>query len=75
MPKVAQGGAVNVGVTILADGKLENVEILENSSEDIVLREAVIKAVRDSAPFPPFPDDIKEGRKAFTVMIEFRQNG
>lgn len=74
MPEGAPGGAVNVGVTILSDGSLENVEILGNSSEETALREAVIKAVKDSAPFPPFPDDIKEGRKAFTVMIEFRQN-
>ena len=71
MPQGAPGGAVNVGVTILADGALENVDILGNSSEEMVLREAVIKAVKDS---PPFPDDIKEGRKAFTLMIEFRQN-
>lgn len=74
MPKDAPGGAVNVGITILSDGTLQKVEILENSSEETALREAVLKAVKDSAPFPPFPEDIKEGRKAFTIMIEFRQN-
>jgi len=72
--KDAPGGAINAGVTILSDGTLDNVEILGNSSEDPTLREAVIKAVKDSAPFPSFPNDIKEGRKAFTIMIEHRQN-
>lgn len=65
-------GTVNAGVTLFSDGKLEKVEILENSSQDKSLRDAVIQAVKDSAPFPPFPKDIKEGRKAFTIMIEFK---
>ncbi|MDP2906008.1 MAG: TonB family protein [Candidatus Omnitrophota bacterium] len=72
--KDVPGGAINAGVNILSDGTLESVEILGNSSEDPALREAVMKAVKDSAPFPPFPSDIKEGRKAFTIMIEHRQN-
>lgn len=74
IPKETPGGAINVGVTILSNGTLENVEILGNSSDNATFREAVIKAVKDSAPYPPFPDDIKEGRKVFTIMIEHRQN-
>lgn len=67
-------GTVNASLTILADGVLEKVEILEGSAEDSALRAAVEEAIRNSAPFPPFPDDIKaEGKKTITITIEFRK--
>lgn len=73
-PHGAGSGTVNAEFTLMSDGSLEEVRILEGSSEDPALRDAVETAIRNSAPFPPFPDDIKEDKKAFTITIEFRQN-
>lgn len=72
-PAGSGSGTVNAAFTLSADGALEDVQILEGSSEDATLKDAVVKAIKDSAPYPPFPDDIKaEGRKTFTITIEFK---
>ena len=64
---------MNISLTLLANGAVDSLEILAGSSEDASLRSAAEKAVKNSEPFPPFPDDIKsEGKKTFTVTIEFR---
>ena len=72
-PDGAARGTVSASFTLLSDGSLEDVQILESSTEDTALRNVVDTAIRSSAPFPPFPDDIKaEGRRAFTVTLEFK---
>ncbi len=72
-PEGSAGGTVSATFTLLSDGTLEEIRILDGSSEDVGLRNAVEKATRDSAPFPAFPVDIKkEKRKTFTITIEFR---
>lgn len=72
-PEGSSSGVVNVAFTLASDGALEDVQILESSSDDVALRDAVVKAIKDSAPFPAFPDDIKaEVRKTFTITIEFK---
>jgi len=66
-------GTINASFTLSADGSLQNVEILESSSQDPALKSAVEDAIKSSAPFPAFPDDIKaEGTKKFTITLEFR---
>lgn len=72
-PEGSAGGVINVAFTLSAEGVLEDTQILDGSSEDAALRGAVINAINESAPFPSFPDDIKaEGRKTFTITIEFK---
>lgn len=73
-PEGSPGGTVNISLTLLADGTVDNFEIMSGSTEDASLRSAAEKAVKNSEPFPPFPDDIKEeGKKTFTVTMEFRR--
>ena len=73
-PENAEGGTVNVAIILTSDGALQEVNILDGSAEDPLLRNAVLEAVKKSAPFPRFPDDIKnETQKSFTVSIDFRR--
>lgn len=68
-------GSISAAFTLSNEGELEGVQILESSSEDAALRVAVIEAIKKSAPFPSFPNDIKaENKKTFTITIEFKYN-
>jgi TonB family protein len=72
-PPASGSGVVNAAFTLRSDGTLEGVRILDSSTGDYGLRDAVRRAIGDSAPFPEFPEDIKaEGRKEFSITIEFR---
>ena len=71
-PKQSGSGMISAAFILRSDGSLDSVEILEGSADDLGLRQAVEKAIRDSAPFPPFPEDIKEAQKTFTISLEFR---
>lgn len=72
-PEGSPSGTVNISLTLLADGTVDSIEIMPGSTEDISLRSAAEKAVRNSEPFPSFPDDIKEeDKKTFTITMEFR---
>ncbi len=71
-PESSGIGTVSVVFTLLNGGTLEDVKVLDGSVDDQLLREAVIKAVKDSAPFPPFPEDIKKQQSEnFTISLEF----
>lgn len=63
-------GAVTVAVTLLPDGSVEKVEILERSGED-VLDQAAIRIVRQSAPFAPFPQELRNWDK-FEIIRTWR---
>lgn len=66
-------GVISATFTLKSDGTLEDVRVLGDSAEDSPLRDVVVRAIEDSAPFPPFPDEIKtEDRKTFTITLEFR---
>jgi len=72
-PEGSGSGVINVAFTLLSDGTLEDINILEGSADDPLLREAVLSAIKKSAPFPVFPDDIKgEAEKTFTITLEFK---
>jgi TonB family protein len=72
-PQGSGSGLVDAAFTLNSSGALEDVSILDGSTEDAALRNAVENAIRESSPFPEFPPDIKpEGKKTFTISIEFR---
>lgn len=72
-PEGRISGTINATFTLLNDGTLEETKILEGSSEDAALRKAVEDAIKNSAPFPAFPDEIKEEpRRTFSITIEFK---
>lgn len=66
-------GTINAEITLLVDGTLQDVRILDGSVESMALRKAVVRAIKKVAPFPPFPDEMKqESTKTFTITIEFK---
>ncbi len=73
--KVEKGhtGNVSVEITISRDGQLHKIEILESSTPDGLLREQVKNSAQTLAPYPVFPDDMKnEPEKVFNLTFELR---
>ena len=72
-PAVSGSGVVNVVLTLLPDGSIDDIQILESSSGDPAFGEAVLNAIKSTAPYPAFsPDMEKEGKKIFTLSIDFK---
>ena len=55
-------GQLQLAVTILPDGSVDNVEILSGSSHHI-LDQAAVETVRLASPFAPFPSEMKQWDK------------
>ena len=68
-------GALRMLVTVRADGSLESVDLLESSGY-AVLDEAALRIVRMSAPFPPFPAELRATADKLEIVRQwqFEQN-
>ena len=68
-------GSLRLLVTIRADGSLEGIRIL-SSSGYAVLDEAAIKIVRLTAPFAPFPAELKATTDKLEIIRtwQFQEN-
>ncbi len=64
-------GRSGVKFTILANGKLENVEIIDSSGVE-VLDQAALDSVYNSAPFPSIPSDTELDKIEVVVYIVFK---
>jgi len=65
-------GDVYVRFVIDSSGALKEIGIIdEKSSGDGVLRAAAFQAVKDSAPFPVFPEKVRLQEVVFTCQISF----
>lgn len=65
-------GEVTVSFTILANGQLKDVSIAdEDSSKSKILRNAVIQGVKNSSPFPAFPENFNKEEETFNITITF----
>ena len=70
--KTGGEGDVYVRFVIFSSGALKEINIIdEKSSNDGVLRVAAFEAVKNSAPFPPFPEKVNLPEIAFTCQITF----
>ena len=70
--KTGGEGDVYVRFIITSSGALKEVNIIDDqSSSDGVLRAAAFQAVKDSAPFPVFPEKVQLPEVAFTCQISF----
>ena len=70
--KTGGEGDVYVRFVITSSGALKEVNIIdEKSSNDGVLRAAAFQAVKDSAPFPVFPEKVQIPEVVFTCQISF----
>ncbi|UTA47292.1 TonB family protein [Simiduia sp. 21SJ11W-1] len=65
-----QEGSVRVAVLIDRNGKVMNMQALEESRHSLLNSEA-LKAVERSDPFPPMPQDLQGDRFEFTLPITF----
>ncbi|MCB1646067.1 MAG: energy transducer TonB [Pseudomonadales bacterium] len=68
-------GSLRLLVAIRPDGSLKEVEILESSGHT-VLDDAAVNIVRLSAPFAPFPDELRETTDVLEIIRtwQFRKN-
>lgn len=68
-------GSLRLMVAILPDGSIKAVELLESSGEK-VLDDAAIRIVRLSAPFAPFPDELRQSTDVLEIIRtwQFRRN-
>lgn len=68
-------GDLRLLVAVRADGGIDNIEVL-SSSGHAVLDEAAIHIVRMSAPFAPFPPELRETTERLEIIRtwKFRQN-
>ncbi|TQV61930.1 MAG: energy transducer TonB, partial [Halothiobacillaceae bacterium] len=68
--RMGEEGRVVLAFALEADGRLIGVRVLESSGSEL-LDEAALEAVREAAPFPPFPDGITRTRWEFTLPLAF----
>lgn len=64
-------GRSGVKLTILINGQLEDVVIIDSSGNKM-LDDAALESVRNSVPFPPIPSDIGRDRIEMSVYIIFK---
>jgi TonB family protein len=64
-------GRVGIKMTILKDGQLEKVEIIEPSGYDI-LDKSALESIQNSAPFPQLPKDIERKRIQINIYLTYK---
>ena len=64
-------GAVKVGFVINALGELQSSAILQKSPHS-PFNTAALNAIKNAAPFPPFPKEITEETRAYSTTITFK---
>jgi TonB family protein len=72
-PKRQVEGDVYVSFTLFNDGRIKRVSILdEESTDNSILKDAVLKGIDDPVPYPPFPDNLKKESLNLSVIISFK---
>lgn len=64
-------GSSEVKMTILKDGQLEKVEIIDSSGSE-VLDNAAIESIRGATPFPPIPPNLKRDKIEMSILLVFK---
>lgn len=67
-------GRVGIRFLLHRDGQVEQVEVIK-SSRISLFDKAALSAVRDGAPFPPFPESIPEEYMVIEVTLNFELRG
>ncbi len=74
VPKPFQQGEVFLSFVIARSGELTVLRLDEGqSSPNAALRQAALRAVREAAPFAPFPPVVTQAQIAFTIVISFEE--
>lgn len=68
-------GSLRLMVAILPDGSLKEIALLESSGHK-VLDDAAVRIVRLSAPYAPFPDELRQSTDVLEIIRtwQFRKN-
>ena len=64
-------GRSEVKITILRDGQLEKVEIIDSSGSEI-LDNAALESVREANPFPPIPSNLRRDKIEMSIYLTFK---
>ena len=64
-------GSVKISFTISSNGKISVEPKILNSSGNEILDDTALKIIKNSAPFPAFPQSIKEKELSLNVSIDF----
>ena len=68
-------GEVFVSFRILDDGTLKGVNLAPRSARNRLLRKIALKSIKQSAPFPAFPEELKKySHLQFNIPIYFKNN-
>lgn len=74
VPRPFQRGEVRLSFVVMRQGELVALQLDDRSSSPLeVLRHAALRAVREAAPFPPFPPVVTQAQIAFTIVISFEE--
>ncbi|MDR2619248.1 MAG: TonB family protein [Treponema sp.] len=66
-----QEGSVQLRFTLSRQGVLSGEPVMERQSRYRLLNESALEAVKNAAPFPPFPEEIGEAEMSFQVVVSF----
>jgi len=67
-------GEIYLVFTLNSTGILGQIEILgQRSTDSRRLKDIAIKALKESSPFPPFPEELDNPQINFNVVISFRK--
>jgi len=67
-----EAGEVYLTFVLSSDGELKDVQIIhERSRANAFLKSVGLRSIKESAPFPPFPKDLKYPDLTFNVVISF----
>jgi outer membrane biosynthesis protein TonB len=68
-------GEILIGFLVNKDGSLSYVSLIPESVSNKTLREIALKSVKESAPFPAFPPELKKySQLRFSISIYFKNN-
>jgi len=68
-------GEVFLTFVITKDGVLDTLIVKNNATGTIALEDIAIRSIKESAPFPQFPDELKSYTKLqFTISIAFKNS-
>ncbi len=68
-------GEVLLSFLVDKNGSLKKVDLTPKSIKNSALRKIALKSIRESAPFPEFPNELQQyGRLQFNIYIYFKNN-
>jgi len=72
---IKKKGEVLLSFLVEKDGSLKGVDLAPQSVKSRDLREIALRSVQESAPFPEFPEELKQySRLQFNISIYFKNN-